>query len=106
MSNNYELPNKPDFTPFYHLSCDKCGYDWIMNDGFPVFCPNCGIKRKTEVINNEVVIDDKEIKDCNNCKYGRYNDIFDTNFCYYKPWYSKDKISGCKNWDKWEAKEE
>ena len=75
MSNNYELPNKPDFVPFYHLSCNKCGYDWIMNDGFPAFCPSCGVERKTTVINNE------EIKDCTTCKHGHFNDIFHTYFC-------------------------
>ena len=35
------------------------------------------------------------IKDCRNCKYGKYNDYLNNFFCY-----SPDD---CNNWEKWEA---
>ena len=37
------------------------------------------------------------IKDCRNCKHGKYNDHYNANFCY-----SNDN---CVNWDKWEPSE-
>ena len=36
-------------------------------------------------------------KDCSNCKYGCYNDIFNQYFCY------NDSVK-CENWNKWEAR--
>ena len=27
---------------YYHLNCNKCGYDYWSNDGFPNYCPHCG----------------------------------------------------------------
>lgn len=38
---------------------------------------------------------EKAIKDCRNCKYGKYNDHYDISFCY-----NTDK---CTDWDKWES---
>lgn len=37
---------------------------------------------------------EQAIKDCRNCKFGDYNDHWNTNFCYYS--------GDCNNWDKWE----
>ena len=41
-------------------------------------------------------ISKSEIKDCRNCKYGKYNDHFDRPFCYCK--------DDCEMFDKWEDK--
>ena len=37
---------------------------------------------------------ERAIKDCRNCKFGGYNDHWNTNFCYCS--------DDCNNWDKWE----
>ena len=37
---------------------------------------------------------ERAIKDCRNCKFGDYNDHWNTNFCYCS--------GNCNNWDKWE----
>lgn len=37
---------------------------------------------------------EQAIKDCRNCKFGDYNDHWNTNFCYYS--------GDCNSWDKWE----
>lgn len=37
---------------------------------------------------------EQAIKDCRNCKHGRYNDHWDTYFCYCP--------NDCNDWDKWE----
>lgn len=26
----------------YHLSCNKCDYNYWSSDGFPNYCPHCG----------------------------------------------------------------
>ena len=36
-------------------------------------------------------------QDCSTCKYGKYNDIWKTKFCYHP--------DDCKDWNLWEAKE-
>ena len=37
---------------------------------------------------------ERAIKDCRNCKYGKYNDHWDLYFCYYS--------GDCNDGDKWE----
>ena len=36
---------------------------------------------------------EEEVKDCTNCDYGKYNDMWDLHFCYCP--------EDCKNWNKW-----
>ena len=37
------------------------------------------------------------IKDCRNCKYGKYNDYWSMHFCYNR--------NGCDNWNLWEVED-
>ena len=45
-----------------------------------------------------VALYEKNIKDCSNCKYGKYNDFLDNYFCY--------NVEDCVVWDKWEVTEQ
>lgn len=42
-------------------------------------------------------IEPEAIKDCRNCKHGKYNDCFNVLFCNCN--------GDCKDWEKWESKE-
>lgn len=45
----------------------------------------------------DTIYRDDAVRDCRNCAYGRYNDHFDTWFCY--------NDCECKDWDLWESNE-
>lgn len=34
--------NNEEKKTFYHLSCNYCGRDWMIDEAFPKFCPFCG----------------------------------------------------------------
>ena len=124
MLNNINS-NKSKEIIYYHLSCNYCGKDWVMNEAFPKFCPYCGhlhydikdytncafgrtsIKDHPPFYTNKCKIDkecsscDKwKIKDCTTCKHGHFNDRFNTYFC------DGDLFGECKNWSLWELKDE
>ena len=85
-NNNLSTPDL-----YYHLSCDSCNKTWWMDDGFPAYCPFCGNERIKKFTTNGI------IKDCTTCEHGKYNDRYETYFCYNN---KKD----CKEWNSWEVK--
>ena len=42
-------------------------------------------------------MDNKKVKDCSTCNWGKYNDYWNMPFCY-------NVEEECKNWDKWKEK--
>ena len=108
---------------YYHLSCPNCDKDWWMNKGIFDFCPFCGYEINKPGWNSCVYKNTNpteknpykcilhpgvptlcetceywsNVKDCTSCKYGQYNDRYETYFCYNMNEY-------CKEWDKWEAR--
>lgn len=50
-----------------------------------------------DAINALYTEDVQMVKDCRNCKHGKYNDHWDTWFCY--------NDCECSNWDLWESVE-
>lgn len=68
--------------------------DWLL-DCFKVEKQDrsCGLIRRLEDLPSAQP--EQAIKDCRNCKFGKYNDHWNTNFCYCS--------DNCNNWDKWEA---
>lgn len=110
--------NNEETLSFYHLSCNYCNNDWLMNKAFPKFCPFCGRPRQEKNYLNcafgQTTITDNNIfscqkgkicsscdtwvaKDCTTCKHGFYSDRYDTYFC------DGDLSGECKNWSLWET---
>jgi len=110
--------NNEEKISFYHLSCNYCNNDWLINTVFPKFCPFCGRPREEKNYLNcafgQTTITDNNIfscqkgkicsscdtwvaKDCTTCKHGFYNDRYDTYFC------DSDLFGECKNWSLWET---
>ena len=110
--------NNEETLSFYHLSCNYCNNDWLMNKAFPKFCPfcvrprqqknylNCAFGQTTITDNNIFSFQKGKIcsscdtwvaKDCTTCKHGFYSDRYDTYFC------DGDLSGECKNWSLWET---
>ena len=110
--------NNEETLSFYHLSCNYCNNDWLMNKAFPKFCPFCGRPRQEKNYLNcafgQTTITDNNIfscqkgkicsscdtwvaKDCTTCKHGFYSDRYDTYFC------DGDLSGECKNWSLWDT---
>ena len=47
---------------------------------------------------NELVITNEEVHDCTTCRYGKYNDHWDSSFCYAD--------GDCHDWNLWEKKDD
>ena len=109
--------NNEEIKSFYHLSCNYCGRDWMIDEAFPKYCPFCGHPREeknylncafgqTAITNDNIFsckkgkicssCDEWTVKDCTTCKHGFYNDRYDTYFC------DNDLPGECKNWSLWE----
>ena len=87
---------------YYHLFCNYCGEDWIMDKTFPKYCPFCGCPSSGEKNNlncafGQTLISDENIfsckkkkkcsscdswepRDCTTCNHGHYNDRYNTYF--------------------------
>ena len=71
---------------YYHLNCNKCGYDYWSSDGFPNYCPHCGKLFDTllekcsayyiRTDGVEICYGTKEIEECNCHGYKKYCDFY------------------------------
>ena len=84
---------------YYHLCCNYCGKDYIINEPFPKYCPfcghppeeksylNCAFGQTTITDNNLYACQKKKEcsscktwapKDCTTCKHGYYDERYET----------------------------